>query len=208
MSNEFITDKQWYDILHEKYFCLPDIGILIDKKTFDLVGTLNADGYIITSLQGKTVGVHRIVFCMFHGYFPKITDHINRNRADNRIENLREISASGNVINTDVHKDNHSGIKGVRWLRYDKRWKVTITGNFVNFINAVRARYYAEQKLGYNEYDIVSSAQKYLMCIGKFSFSSNIEIDKEERYNKNSVDNEWNFFCLEKKQKIDKLIKK
>lgn len=215
-DKSFITDKQIYNAFHEKYICIPDIGLLIDKETLILVGTLNDDGYIKTSFKEKSFGVHQIIFCMFHGYIPKIVDHINRNRADNRIENLREISATGNMINKDVNKKKPLGIKGVNWERNNKRWRVTIRynnklvhiGSFKNFLNAVRARHYAEQQFGYDEYDIVSAAQKYLMWIGKFSFSTNIKLEEENKYNKDSIKSEWDFFLLTKKQKIDNLIKK
>lgn len=215
MINNFITDKQNYNALHEKYICLPELGLLIDKETFKLVGSLHHDGYIVTSFNNKTIGVHRIIYCMFHGHLPKITDHINRKKADNRIENLREVTSSGNAINTSISKNNTSSVKGVTWNKYDNRWtakihyknKLVFIGNFKYFINAIKARYYAEQKFNYDEYDIVSTAKKYLMYVEKFTFATNIKINPIKKGKKDLLKSEWEFFYMTKKQKIDKLAK-
>jgi len=214
-DERFITDKQMYDAMHEKYICFSETGILINKKTFKIVGKLDVNGYITTAFNDKTIGVHRIIFCMVHGYLPKIVDHLNRDRSDNRIENLREISATGNSINSKVSKNHISGIKGITWSTDSHCWKVAIIykgksrflGHFRNFINAVKARHYAEEKLGYAEYDFMSNAKKYLLCSEKLKVYSNSKIEEEE-FSKFSVENEWEFFLLTKKEKIDKLLEK
>jgi hypothetical protein len=48
-----------------------------------------------------------------HGYFPEYVDHINGNKSDNRIENLRECNAAQNAQNTSVRSDSSTKIKGV-----------------------------------------------------------------------------------------------
>lgn len=68
-----------------------DNGNLIrfDRKNSN--GCLDKDGYLIIKVKGKQFKAHRIIWLLNYGDFPKgEIDHINRNKLDNRIENLRE----------------------------------------------------------------------------------------------------------------------
>lgn len=63
--------------------------IRTDRKNSD--GSLDKDGYLIIKVKGKKIRAHRIVWLLNYGNFPENElDHKNRNRLDNRIENLRE----------------------------------------------------------------------------------------------------------------------
>jgi hypothetical protein len=66
---------------------------------------------------------------MFHGYEPTELDHINRDRTDNRIENLREVSRSQNNYNHPVRVDNTSGKRNVCWDKSRNSWKVFVSIN-------------------------------------------------------------------------------
>ena len=61
---------------------------------------------------------------MHYGYLPKIIDHIDRNPANNKIENLRAASRSLNCLNSKINKTNKSGVKNVDFLKSKKRWRV------------------------------------------------------------------------------------
>ena len=91
-----------------------------------------------TDKSGKNhqMCTHRVIFCMHHGYYPKEVDHINRDKFDNRIENLREVVGNLNYQNRGPTKDTKWGMRG---LHKDK-W-----GNFQVYINHLGKRY----KLGY-----------------------------------------------------------
>lgn len=56
-------------------------------------------------------------------------DHINRNKTDNRIANLRSVSRSVNQQNNGLRADNKSGFVGVHWLSTKSRWRAVITLN-------------------------------------------------------------------------------
>ena len=194
-----------YDDLHKRFKYFPDSGILIDKENDSLIGKINYAGYLNVFLNGRLYGVHRIVYFMYYGYMPKgQIDHINRIRNDNRIENLREVFASENAKNRGNGKTNKSGIIGIRWLGHVKRWKVYITfkgklihiGNFKFFINAAKARLYAENIFNYTQHTIESPAAKFLKSINFAKF-----LDGES----NSVSSEWRFFCLDRKKILDQL---
>ena len=101
-----------------------------DKRHFRYAGrkagTGNGNGYLTTSYRKKRYYIHHLVFLMFHGYRPKLLDHINGVRDDNRIENLREVTSSQNSMNTSLRSDNVSGTRGVSWHKGAKKWMVSI----------------------------------------------------------------------------------
>jgi hypothetical protein len=101
------------------------------------VGTLMNDGYIRTQIAKKYYAIHRLVYLMHNGVLPKYVDHIDGNKLNNNIENLREATATQNAQNRKIHKNNTSGVKGVYFNQY-KKWvaqlkidnKVTYLGSF------------------------------------------------------------------------------
>jgi hypothetical protein len=56
--------------------------------------------YLQVKHKNKVYYIHRIVFLLCNGYLPKYIDHINQNKHDNRIENLRECNYFQNMANT------------------------------------------------------------------------------------------------------------
>ena len=97
--------------------------------------------------NGKRILVHKWMYPDW-----KITDHANRDRADNRRCNLREATNSQNVANGGRRSNNTSGHTGVWWFGRKKRWVANIMidgkqkyiGRFVAFADAVAARRKAE----------------------------------------------------------------
>ena len=65
---------------------------------------------------------HRLIWLLFHGDLPKQLDHVDGNRQNNKIENLRECTPSQNQHNCKLRSDNKSGIKGVSWDSSKKMW--------------------------------------------------------------------------------------
>lgn len=93
----------------------------------DYVGSERHDGYLTTTISTRPYMVHRLVWMHVHGTWPEgCIDHINRNRADNRIENLRVVSFSENKENTGVQANSVSGIKGVQFLKSRNQWRARI----------------------------------------------------------------------------------
>jgi len=62
-----------------------------------------------------------------YGYLPKYIDHINGQRDDNRIINIREVSNQQNSLNSKISKNNTSGIKGVYWDKSRNKWTVRLS---------------------------------------------------------------------------------
>ena len=84
----------------------------LDRKNSN--GSFDKDGYKIIKIKGKQYKAHRLVYAYFNGEFPKEEiDHINRNRSDNRIENLREVDRLANVKNTTRKINPDTGVIGI-----------------------------------------------------------------------------------------------
>jgi hypothetical protein len=109
-----------------------------------VAGWVNKRGYIETKVNGRCVKVHRLIFLMHHGYLPTEVDHINGDKLDNRIENLRAATKSQNQQNRKVNKNSKSGVKGVSWQTSTTKWIVQISdgtsqkvwGRYVNLSDA------------------------------------------------------------------------
>ena len=98
-------------------------------KAGQKAGTSDGKGYEQTYFMGKLHKTHRLIFAMHYGYFPKIIDHVNGIKNDNRIENLRETTQQKNLFNSKIGKNNTSGIKGVSWNKRRKKWRADIYVN-------------------------------------------------------------------------------
>ena len=123
------------DLLNELFTYDKETGKLYWKaarqriKVGDEVGSDNGSGYLKTKVNNKTYRLHRLVFLMHKGYLPKILDHINGDRKDNRIENLRPVSLAQNAQNAKLNSKNNSGYKGVFWVKSSKKWRGQVKCN-------------------------------------------------------------------------------
>jgi hypothetical protein len=84
-------------------------------KVGEVVGTVDAQGYIGIKIYGRRYKAHRLAWLYQTGKWPEDqVDHENLNRSDNKWSNLREATRSQNMHNTPVQKNNKLGLKGVR----------------------------------------------------------------------------------------------
>lgn len=90
-------------------------------------GTVNAHGGLICRVDYRIFHVHRIVWALHYGEEPPpIIDHINGNRSDNRIQNLRAATASQNSRNRKIDRRNRVGLKGAHWSSSERKWRSSI----------------------------------------------------------------------------------
>jgi hypothetical protein len=89
-------------------------------------GSIHPTGYRYVTWLNKSHKVHRLIFLLEHGYLPPEVDHINSNRADNHIENLRAANRSQNQCNRFALSNNKSGYPGVNWHKHAKSWYVRV----------------------------------------------------------------------------------
>ena len=119
-QNSTLTKEILHDLFEYKD------GNLIRKKTNTLCGSVDNNGYLISSVLGKRQKNHRLIFMMHYGYMPKIVDHIDRNTSNNKIENLRDACTSLNCLNSNGNKRNTSGFKNVDFLKSKRKWRVLL----------------------------------------------------------------------------------
>lgn len=94
-------------------------------------GCITHSGYRRVRLEGKSYYAHRIVYALHHGAVPTHIDHIDGNRSNNQIENLRAANASENRYNSKRPHHDSTGVKGVFLNRATGNWRVCITINKV-----------------------------------------------------------------------------
>lgn len=92
-------------------------------KAGSIAGSPHNKGYVQVYVDGKNYLLHRLIFLWHHGYIPKIIDHINGDRCDSCIENLREATYSQNQQNKKTNCTNVSGFKGAVYHPQKKKWQ-------------------------------------------------------------------------------------
>lgn len=105
------------------------------KKTpsGSVAGSTYGQGYRYIGIDGIRYSAHRLAWKMTTGSDPvNNIDHINGDKSDNKIANLREATKSQNQYNQGKHADNTSGHKGVCWDKAHGKWKAQISINGKN----------------------------------------------------------------------------
>jgi hypothetical protein len=125
-----------------------------------VAGYLTALGYREASVFGRYYKVHRIVWLYVNGEWPpSFIDHINHDRSDNRIENLRVASKAENGRNQTLRSSNTSGFMGVGWHKSSGKWRARIfangrdtsLGTYHSFDEAKAARLAAMELYGFHD---------------------------------------------------------
>lgn len=119
-----------------------------------VVGAMDSRGYRVAKLDYRRYYLHRLAWLYMTGEWPlDEVDHIDRNKSNNRWENLRAATTKENAENTGLRKSNKSGVTGVSWwngywvARIKSNYKNTTIGYFKDFDSAVKARKEAEKTI-------------------------------------------------------------
>lgn len=120
LTHKALLETFWYDYVNGGLIWRERKGLKGKAKTFNKrfantkAGNKNNIGYVVINYHSVDFLEHQLVFFYFYGYVPEMIDHADTNRDNNRIENLREATASQNMWNTSGHKYKKSGLpKGV-----------------------------------------------------------------------------------------------
>lgn len=124
ISQSYLKSKLQYN--HET-------GIFVWLKNNKRAGFTHSSGYRRIKLKNHPVTEHRLVWLYIYGYIPEQVDHINGNRSDNRLKNLRQATNQQNQQNKRTPSSNNkSGYLGVSLCKKSKKWKATISINNIS----------------------------------------------------------------------------
>ena len=112
-------------------------------------------GYKLLKVDYRQYREHRLVWLYVHGTLPKMLDHIDGDKTNNDINNLRKSTQSQNMHNMTLSSHNTSGVKGVSWNKRAQKWRARIKlkgkeihiGNFVTLEQAEVSIHKARKKL-------------------------------------------------------------
>ena len=99
--------KQLFDYHSNGYFVCKQTG----KAVFCSMN--KGQRYLRLGINGKPTALHRMIFLNQNGYLPKCLDHIDGNRENNKIENLREVTQQQNCLNSKHKSTSKSPYKNV-----------------------------------------------------------------------------------------------
>ena len=110
-------------------------------------------------IDGKPIMCHRIIWKLEKKEEPLYIDHIDGDRHNNKIENLRSIPFRENSLNQAKSSKNTSGVVGVYWEKERNLWRASIShggkeirlGRYKTLIDAVAERMRAEKLYGYHK---------------------------------------------------------
>lgn len=125
------------------------------KEAFTNIGV---GGYLRGTIRNMSFPAHRVIYAWVHGEWPDLVDHINGVRSDNRIANLRSVSAAENSKNVALRCDNSSGHAGVYKRQKAQGYHAQIKhagktynlGSFATLEDAASARANAELHFGFS----------------------------------------------------------
>ena len=159
-----------YSVLSQYFIYEPICGKLFRKNQAgnfkagsEVVIKPHHTGYLYVSIKvgekKHNISLHRMAWTLHNKCKPSgFIDHINHDKSDNRIENLREVTKVQNNRNKSMCKLNTSGNTGVSWHKRDNIWEARIKvdykqvylGRFNSKEDAIKAREDAEVLYGFH----------------------------------------------------------
>jgi hypothetical protein len=95
-----------------------------------VAGSKARNGYVRIKLFGRDYSAHRLAWLMHYGAWPEQPiDHINGDKADNRIANLRLASVAQNAWNMKAKRGAASQYRGVCFIAHLNKWRAQLTAN-------------------------------------------------------------------------------
>lgn len=122
-SEDSPSKLRWKNALYSSSKKHPGV-VLCRRKAGSVAGGFNTQGYYTVPILGKYYLVHRIIYTMFHGDISDSEiDHLDGNRSNNSISNLRIVDRVGNSRNRSKSTRNNPNIPtGIHWETSEELW--------------------------------------------------------------------------------------
>jgi hypothetical protein len=134
-----MTTELTKDFVLEMLEYIPSTGMLLQKKARpkvqvgSIAGVVTPKGYRYIQFNGKKYAAHRLVWLIENGKFPSLfIDHIDGNKLNNVITNLREVTGKQNNENKGAQRNSQTGIRGVSFNKKLKKFVAQIQHNGEN----------------------------------------------------------------------------
>lgn len=147
---------RWKERSAEDFDTLKGYRIFLKRYSGKQAMCAGKDGYLCGRLFGRLFLSHRVAWAMHYFEWPELDiDHINQDKTDNRICNLRLATDSENLRNIPKFKSNTSGYKGVSFCKANNKWVARVsTGKEYKHLGSFNTK-----ELAYNAY--ISAAKHY-----------------------------------------------
>lgn len=129
LTQEYLKACVHYDVETGVFVARLPMG---KRNEGDVLGSIGNHGYLTVTVGGKAYLAHRLAWFHEHGQWPFLIDHIDRDRHNNRIGNLRECTYEENAWNVTPMKGTASGVEGVNWSARRKKWVAKISGGGIH----------------------------------------------------------------------------
>lgn len=157
-----------FEAIKERVICDTETGRLYERKSYlgrvggeEMTYWSDRHGYLMVSIDSRSIPVHRVVMAFVLGRMPKegsVCDHINGVVADNRAVNLREVSRKENQRNCKLHADSTTKVTGVNYCKRNGKYRARIgfdgksitLGSFESIAAAAKVRKKANEVVGFH----------------------------------------------------------
>ena len=154
----------------------PELDVILDRLSYDKntglftrktatgkikkAGCYDKTGYVKIHLNGVNYLGHRLAWAIHYNEEPpEAIDHIDHNRHNNKIDNLRKCTHQENLCNQNLSKTSTSGYTGVSFRKDRGKYQAYINvkgkkytlGSFIDIKDAIIARKEANIIYGFHE---------------------------------------------------------
>lgn len=150
--------------LQEHFEYIPSTGDLLYRKRSkchvpgEIAGVVHSQGYKVLALGKKHYLLHRLIWLYVYGVWPTQIDHIDHNRSNNQLINLRDVSAKQQQYNMSLRKTSSTLANGVSVIKRTNKYRAYINNNgkqvhlgvFDTLQKAQTARQAADLQHGYH----------------------------------------------------------
>ena len=165
-----LDPSQWIKVKRNPQYMVSKDGQIINTKTKKILKGSIRNGYIRINIQKKWESLHRLIWESFNDTLlekEQIIDHIDGNRLNNKLSNLRLVTQSENILNG--HINGHNGDVSVK--QYD------LQGNYITTYLSMKA---AAEAVNRTKDAVRSAANRHGTCAGYFWIREDDDISIKE----------------------------